>query len=184
MGYKNTTKYKDFFSIGQKFGQYTIQDNNIIVESEAKVYCKCSCGAVKLVSCYTLIKGTSTKCLTCGNSLKREKNPSWKGYGSIPGKVVSKLKRDAIKRNIVFDLDINFLNELFKKQDGKCALSKLDLDNNYGTMTLSLDRIDSSKGYVENNVQWTHKDINMMKRDYDQGYFIYLCKLITSINTT
>jgi hypothetical protein len=44
--------------------------------------------------------------------------------------------------------------------------------------TASLDRIDSSKGYCEDNVQWVHKDINRMKNTFDQDYFISLCKLI------
>ncbi len=42
----------------------------------------------------------------------------------------------------------------------------------------SLDRIDSSLGYIEENVQWVHKDVNMMKRIYDNNYFIKMCKLI------
>jgi len=46
----------------------------------------------------------------------------------------------------------------------------------------SLDRIDSSIGYVNDNVQWVHKDINMMKRIYTQEYFIYLCKLVSENN--
>ena len=43
-------------------------------------------------------------------------------------------------------------------------------DNNNDS--ISLDRIDSSKGYEENNVQWVHKDINLMKNKYDNKYFI------------
>lgn len=44
--------------------------------------------------------------------------------------------------------------------------------------TASLDRIDSSKGYLENNVQWVHKDINWMKQDYSHEEFLQYCKLI------
>ena len=55
-------------------------------------------------------------------------------------------------------------------------LTGLDLnDKDY-----SLDRIDSNNGYVEGNVQWVHKDVNMMKKDYNQEYFINICKLITN----
>ena len=44
--------------------------------------------------------------------------------------------------------------------------------------TASLDRIDSNKGYVEGNVQWVHVDVNYMKLDYDQDYYINICRLI------
>lgn len=47
---------------------------------------------------------------------------------------------------------------------------------------LHLDRIDSSKGYIEGNVQWVHKDVNMMKQNYSQKYFIEMCKKIYETN--
>lgn len=72
---------------------------------------------------------------------------------------------------------------LFIIQNRKCALSGLELsfpktseDQSY---TASIDRIDSALGYVEGNVQWVHKDINMMKNKYNQEYFIQMCKLIS-----
>ena len=45
--------------------------------------------------------------------------------------------------------------------------------------TASLDRIDSTKGYVENNVQWTLKKINIMKNVFSQKEFIYLCNKVS-----
>jgi hypothetical protein len=48
--------------------------------------------------------------------------------------------------------------------------------------TASLDRIDSSKGYTKNNIQWIYKPINSMKRDYTQERFIELCKLVAKNN--
>ena len=53
----------------------------------------------------------------------------------------------------------------------------LDLDT-----TASVDRIDSSGGYVESNVQWVHKDVNKMKMDIPQNQFIEYCKIISSHN--
>jgi len=41
--------------------------------------------------------------------------------------------------------------------------------------TASLDRIDSSKGYIEGNVQWVHKMVNMSKQQYTQEEFINMC---------
>ena len=71
---------------------------------------------------------------------------------------------------------------LFLIQKRKCALTNKIL--NFGKRsrsvqcTASLDRIDSKKGYENGNVQWVHKDINKIKWDYDQDYFIEMCKLV------
>ncbi len=176
MGKKGKSKYDGMFTKGQKFGRYTVIKDSVIIEREAKIECQCECGIVNNISCYTLIKGTSTQCLNCGNSMKKEKNPAWKGFGLISGKVFSKIKRNAKLRKIDFNLSINYLDNLYRKQNFKCSLTGLDLnDKDY-----SLDRIDSNNGYVEGNVQWVHKDVNMMKKDYNQEYFINICKLITN----
>ena len=38
--------------------------------------------------------------------------------------------------------------------------------------TASLDRIDSSKGYIKGNVQWVHKNINYMKQEMTNEEFL------------
>ena len=48
---------------------------------------------------------------------------------------------------------------------------------------MSVDRIDSSKGYIIDNIRWIHKDINVMKNSFSDEYFTYLCKLICGIET-
>jgi hypothetical protein len=75
---------------------------------------------------------------------------------------------------------IEYAWDLFLKQDKKCALSGISLEIS-GTgkyNTASIDRIDSSKGYEPDNVQWVHKDINFMKGILSQEYFIDLCRKI------
>jgi hypothetical protein len=46
--------------------------------------------------------------------------------------------------------------------------------------TLSLDRIDSNKGYTKNNVVFCCAKINIMKSDMDVDEFIDLCKKISA----
>jgi hypothetical protein len=108
----------------------------------------------------------------------------WAGYGSISGTLFGKAKQSAKKRNMDFDLTIVDLDNLHKKQNGKCALTGeiLEFGTNFSKraidITASLDRIDSSKGYTVDNIQWVHKDLNMMKRNYDNDYFKYICYLV------
>jgi hypothetical protein len=46
----------------------------------------------------------------------------------------------------------------------------------------SLDRIDSSKGYIDGNVQWVHKEVNEMKMQATQNEFIEYCNLVAEFN--
>lgn len=46
----------------------------------------------------------------------------------------------------------------------------------------SLDRIDSSLGYIEGNVQWVLREINFMKGNLDEEYFKNICIAIGKYN--
>ena len=64
----------------------------------------------------------------------------------------------------------------------KCNFEVISIDNYSNSSPLTfdrIDRIDSSKGYVKGNVQWVHKNVNLMKGKFDQEYFIEMCKKIT-----
>lgn len=81
-------------------------------------------------------------------------------------------KRRAEIRELDFDLDEEYIKNLFEdEQKNKCAVTGVPIkikNKNEETLlysTASLDRIDSSKGYVKGNVQWVLLGINYMKMD-------------------
>ena len=151
-------------------------------------YCKCDCGSnEKRVESGHLRNGRTVSC-GCEQYQFGEKHRSWKGYKDIPQSAFRKIKDNAKSRNHSFDITIKYVWKLFINQNRQCALSGLPLDFNYGGRdlkhlgTASLDRIDSTKGYVKGNVQWVHKDINFMKQEYELSYFLELCQRITDFN--
>jgi hypothetical protein len=190
MGAKNTSKYTGYFKPGQAFGKYTIMTGDIVKgnnNGESKVECLCECGNINIVSCLTLIKGVSNGCMLCTHSKKGEEHPSFNGYKEIPGSWFSRYSKTK-KRE--FNITIEDIYEMWINQDKKCKLSGLNISfENTNTKktrhrfdlvcTASLDRIDSKKGYTLDNIQLVHKNINMMKKEYNQKYFIELCKLVT-----
>jgi hypothetical protein len=48
----------------------------------------------------------------------------------------------------------------------------------YGSCTASFDRIDSTKPYDADNIQWVHTMVNMCKNKYAQGRFVEMCKAV------
>lgn len=176
------THHKD---INKKFGKLTILETWTDKEKK-RAFCKCVCDCKNIIEYTRLDAIKSFKMVSCKSCSKRGMakknfgcgNPSWKGVGKIGRSFYNTYKYGAKKRNIEFSVSHEYISELFDKQNQKCALSGILLIvgkfRGAGT-TASLDRIDSSKGYIEGNVQWIHKDVNFIKREYDQEYFLDLC---------
>lgn len=110
----------------------------------------------------------------------------WKGCGEISGAFFSSIRKNARDRKIEFKIKVQDVWELFLRQDRKCALTGVDLKFGnkrlHEETTASLDRIDSKKGYVIENLQWLHKRVNFMKQQFDQQEFIDWCKKIVEFN--
>ena len=101
----------------------------------------------------------------------------------MTGGYISQIKHSALKRHLEYTLTKEYLWQLYLKQNKKCALTGLDIvfktrGKNQINPTASLDRIDSSRGYVEDNVQWLHKDIKNIKQHYTIDTLVNYCKLI------
>jgi len=145
--------------------------------------CKCDCGNETSKSTAEL-----SRMLSCGCSHRRKgtRSPNFTGCKGISGHHWSEIKGKARKRNILFAITIDYAWEVFEKQSGKCALSGLDLQfktsNRASDGNASLDRIDSSKGYEQDNVQWVHKDFNRLKSDFDETTFIKMCHAVAKLH--
>ena len=118
------------------------------------------------------------KCKKCSN---RDTDNCHRGYyNDIPMTWFNKSKTSAEIRNLEFTITINDVYSLYLKQDKKCALTDLDLYwEKVGTKHIvSIDRIDSKIGYILSNIQLIHKDLNFMKQQYSQDYFMDMCELV------
>lgn len=117
-------------------------------------------------------------------------NPMWKGYDNISNKYWSNIKNNAKIRNLEFNISIEYVNELLIQQNFKCKLSGVEITppnlskNSDLRGTASLDRIDSTKGYIINNIQWIHKDLQDMKMDKTDQEFIQWCNIITNFQSS
>ena len=171
---------------------------------------KCSCERDQLVRADILKRGEAKRCRFCANKINYDRNvefnkidhkgysTSHQGIGDLSKTQVLKIKYGAYIRNIEWnndDMTVEYLWNLFIEQDQKCAISNLNItlskgknipiltkqrNLNYSGWNASLDRIDSSKGYIKGNVQWLHRDVNIMKNAHTQEYFIELCKTIAN----
>ena len=121
------------------------------------------------------------RCKACANS--DPDSNSHKGFYKdvLRCSFVHKYKANAELRSIEWNVSFDYLADLLIEQDFKCALTGFPIDAMNLNNNASLDRIDSSKGYVEGNLQWVLSEVNMMKQQYSQDRFIEICKAV-SIN--
>jgi hypothetical protein len=168
---------------------------NSLVEDRSKgrrpkwtAICTCEkCGRTG----YRILPYNFRKQKSCGCDRKWNPPPSgcdsklFKGYKGMPSYHLSKAKARAKTKKLPCSVTQEYLWELYQQQNRKCALSGFDIyfpikNSEKSTSTASLDRIDSSLGYEEGNVQWVHKDVNFMKNTLSQTRIIEICKAIAS----
>lgn len=118
------------------------------------------------------------RCKTCTNS--DPNNNAHKGFykGVLRASFAHKYKTCAETRGIEFNVSFDYLADLLIEQDFECALSGESLDAMEIQNNASLDRIDSSLGYIEGNLQWVTSEVNMMKQSYSQERFVEVCKAV------
>jgi hypothetical protein len=171
--------------VGKIFGKLVVIKEAPSREVDLAPYwlCKCECGKESEVRAQHLTDGIIKSCGDISHR-KGEENYSWKGYGEISGSYFRCLKRSAKRRNILFNISIEEIWEKFLKQNRKCALTgeTLKFRSKIGLYdgSASLDRIDSSKGYTIDNVQWINKHVNKMKQNLNEELFIQFCHKISA----
>lgn len=167
--------------VGERFGSLVV--TKILPNKQSGDYmvtkrlCKCDCG--KEIETYTnsLSRGKSKSC-----GCSKQAKPL---IGKIHKKYWYYVVRGAKDRNLEFLITPEDAWNKFMDQKGICALSGIKLkfsDNpsNQKPGTASLDRIDSSKGYTIDNIQWVHKKVNIMKNKLLEKDFIKFCEKIVN----
>lgn len=104
--------------------------------------------------------------------------------GSVRVSWFNSVKKRSELRQLEWDLTLDFLNKLYRKQKGLCKLSGLPIgwSETGWDITASIDRIDNDRGYTQDNVQLVHKDVNMMRGKLTMERFKELCSLIEEKN--
>ena len=81
------------------------------------------------------------------------------------------------------DIDVQYLLDKLKEQDGKCAMTGVELLSsrtntriNSHPHTVTVDRIDSTKGYTKDNVQIVSYIYNCAKNNWSHDDVIQMAK--------
>jgi hypothetical protein len=174
--------------IGQKFNKLTIIEH----VAYRRVKCKCDCGTEKECDLYDLKRNRIIGCGCARNTPElrelakiRAYELQEKGILNIGGghrladrytcyRIFLKRMKNRNKGSKICDISLEDLEEVWVKQNGLCSYTNLPLILATHTNPrkdvpdwnlASIDRIDSSKGYVKDNIQFVSRTINYAKND-------------------
>lgn len=123
----------------------------------------------------------------------RKKHKGYKGSGklkkippedrlimsAIRAKLSDARLRCKKRKKLLPTITADYLYELYKKQNGECALTGTLLTTIKDSPTcLSLDQIDPNKGYTEGNVQWLCWAVNRAKGELPLDQFYNMCEAV------
>lgn len=118
-----------------------------------------------------------------------KRKTTWSGFGEISGSEWARIKASAIHRNIEFAVTLEYVWSLYLQQEKRCPLTGRELHickrkNGKRLGNASLDRIDSSLGYTEGNLQWIDKSLQTTKGKLSNSAFIAVCKEVALYHTS
>lgn len=99
------------------------------------------------------------------------------------------IKKNSKYRKQEYDIDIDYLHQLWEDQAGICPFTKQKLQlrtHSYNNKIVdkpyqaSLDRIDNNKGYVKGNVRFVALIFNYAKNSFSDEQVIEFCQKVTS----
>lgn len=133
--------------------------------------------------------GLSSLCRACHNlhparrrntkkSAERRTPDGWMRW------TLKRKRKECRKAGIPFDLDINYLHDIYERQNGLCAYAKVKLEFGTGNLcSASLERLSSSLGYVRGNVVLASKAMIWAKHNATETDFLaFLLEMLSGLS--
>ena len=165
-------------SIGDKYKHWTVIEGPRITKYNCVEWeVQCNCGNTRWIQGNELVDPNRVfQCIQCARKETGSKIKILNGkVGDLDVTRFNRLKRTAKSRKIDFSLTIEYLWNLFINQKQLCTITGDFISN---INDASLDRIDSTKGYVEGNVQWVTKQANLSKHVMTMDQLYQFCKKV------
>lgn len=96
-------------------------------------------------------------------------------------RLITESKNRAKKKSLDFDLDKDFVLQLYEEQNKKCSISGIlfdfqsDLEFRIRPWAPSIDRINSKLGYTKNNVRLVCIAVNLAVNQFGDSIFDKMC---------
>ena len=194
MVYMGITKYH--IAVGDKFDKLTVIEKRRVYKKDGKYLgfrwvCQCDCGAVTLPHpAEYLVNGRTTSCGRSG--CKKEGGGQKRVHGdNNPSRLVYlRYKRQAKDRGLDFKISYEFFISIvslpcfYCGDDSKSNYKNPKAKNKWEEkfMYTGIDRVDSSVGYIEENLRPCCKYCNRSKSDRtEKNFYLWVEKIYNNI---
>lgn len=189
----------DFIAKNKQIGSLILtneikyQHNKQKTQYQSFIKCYCKCGKTAWLNFRDIKRQNTTSC-GCSRikAMKNNKNKKPKysnNYYIFSPYYTDYIKSSAKRRNIEFNLTYRDLNIQLLKQNNKCyytneLLTLPDFSLNCyffkSQYNVSVDRLDSNKGYDKNNIVLCTQSINRFKNNYSTKEFYNMCQMVVN----
>lgn len=121
------------------------------------------------------------RCIECGPPKGDTNKWLHKSIHNLLMKKMHQAKYNAAKRGNEFGLNLEILLEIYEKQSGLCAVSKVKLSHSLTNpwANVSIDRIDCNKGYLPDNIRLVCSAVNVMRNRMSDEELLWWAKQIS-----
>lgn len=163
--------------IGTHIKHWIVLEGPIYQNHTAYYKVRCDCGKELLKLPIEILNPNGDfQCASCAQKENKIESMIANGMvGDLALTQYTRLKKSAEKRNYEFSVSIKYLWDLFQEQKQICAITGDYIPN---IKEASLDRIDSSKGYIEGNVQWVTQQANLSKHIMTMKQLYEFCRKV------
>lgn len=169
---------------GKEFDKPKNEYNRRVKKGVDKFYCSIGCGALHNIKLPTSKLHPNPQHLIADN--RRDEFTPFKWF-------IRRINLRAKKKNYNSDITVEYLSELWLKQNGICPITGWQLvlphncdywpeDNPFGIRSASLDRIDNSIGYFKGNVRFVAVIANFARNKFDDKEVLEFAEAVVCYN--
>lgn len=186
---KKSKKLQEYpFKKGDIVGNFIVtEDDYVYHHKRYQVKLTCECGGVKYQRPSKLFDEKYMWCAKCrGYNVYPERRKSSANFeNEIHVSWITQTNANLERGSRILESEITLidLKEIYDSQNGKCVYTGIELNIlgfKKSESNASIDRRNSNFGYTKENTQWVYKPLNIMKNNFSEEEFIFVCKKVAN----